>query len=72
MIILSIVAHNLSLEKPLLTTLSAIITIAISIVLTYKISKPLNPFRTLVILAIIVISVLALLLPLTRTFFEFI
>ena len=72
MIILSIVATNTDMAKPLLSTLSASITFAIDLFLIYKISKPLNLFRAGLILLIILILVLALTIPIARTFFEFI
>ena len=72
MIVLSIVATNTNMAKPLLSTLSASITFAIDLFLIYKISKPLNLFRTGLILLIILILVLALTVPIARTFFEFI
>jgi len=72
MIILSIVATVNHFDKPLLTTLSAIITFAIYTVLIYQISKPLNLFRAAIIIFVIIVMVGALLLPLTRSIFEFI
>ena len=72
MVTLSIIAHNLNLEKNLLTTLSAIITSTIGLILTYQISKPLNLYRIIIIIIYIAIMVAALLLPISRTFFEFI
>ncbi len=72
MLILSIVATVNHFEKPLLTTLSAIITFAIYTVLIYKISKPLNWFRAAILIFVIVVMIAALLLPLTRSIFEFI
>ena len=72
MIILSIAATNTNIAKPLLSTLSASITFAVDLFLIYKISKPLNLFRTGLILLIILILVLALTVPIARTFFEFI
>ena len=72
MLILSIVATVNHFEKPLLTTLSAIITFAIYTVLIYQISKPLNWFRAAILIFVIVVMIAALLLPLTRSIFEFI
>ena len=72
MVILAIVAHNLGLPKNLLTTLSAIITSTIGLVLTYQISKPLNFYRTVIIFIYIAVMATALLLPISRAFFEFI
>ena len=72
MLILSTVATINHFEKPLLTTLSAIITFAIYTVLIYKISKPLNWFRAAIIAFVVIVMVGALLLPLTRSIFEFI
>ena len=72
MLILSIVATVNHFEKPLLTTLSAIITFAIYTVLIYQISKPLNWFRAAILIFVIVVMIAALILPLTRSIFEFI
>ena len=72
MLILSTIATLNHFEKPLLTTLSSIITFAIYTVLIYKISKPLNWFRAAIIIFVIVVMVGALLLPLTRSIFEFV
>ncbi|MBR6505230.1 HAD-IC family P-type ATPase [Candidatus Saccharibacteria bacterium] len=72
MIILSTIATVNHFDKPLLTTLSAIITFAIYTVLIYQISKPLNLFRAAILAFVIIVMVGALLLPLTRAIFEFI
>ena len=71
MIILSIVAHFAGLSRGQLNTWSAIITFIIGLFLVYKISRPLNLFRGLLLLLIIIIAVLALTLPITREIFEF-
>ncbi|MBQ1528501.1 HAD-IC family P-type ATPase [Candidatus Saccharibacteria bacterium] len=71
MLILSIVATIIHLERPYLLTLSAIITFTIDMILIYRISHPLNLFRRVLILALIVIFVLTLTLPFTRTLFDF-
>lgn len=72
MLILSTIATLNHFEKPLLTTLSSIITFAIYTILIYKISKPLNWFRAAIIAFVIIVMVGALLLPLARSIFEFI
>ncbi len=72
MVILAILAHNLNLSKDLYTTLSAAITFVIGLALIYKISRPLNLFRTILIVLIIAIMVAAFTIPLARTIFEFI
>ena len=72
MLILSTLATLNHFEKPLLTTLSSIITFAIYTILIYKISRPLNWFRAAIIAFVIIVMVGALLLPLTRSIFEFI
>ena len=72
MLILSTIATLNHFEKPLLTTLSSIITFAIYTVLIYKISKPLNWFRAAIIAFVVIVMVGALLLPLTRSIFEFV
>ena len=71
MLVLSIIATNLNVPKPLLTTLSCAITAAIDASLIYRISRPLNRFRAILLVAIILIVALALILPFTRVFFEF-
>ena len=72
MVILAILAHNLNLSKDLYTTLSAAITFIIGLVLIYKISRPLNLFRTILIVLTIAIMVAAFTIPFARTIFEFI
>ena len=71
MVILSIVAgaNNFSREK--LTTLSAIIVFTIDLILIYKVSRPLNLFRAILIALIITIFLGALLIPFIQNFFEF-
>ena len=72
MLILSTIATLNHFEKPLLTTLSSIITFAIYTILIYKISRPLNWFRAAIIAFVVIVMVGALLLPLTRSIFEFV
>ena len=72
MLVLSIIAHNLNLSRPELTTMSVFITFAIDLTLIYWISRPLNKLRTALIIAIIMIVVGAFLIPFTHNFFEFI
>ena len=72
MVILAILAHNLNFSKDLYTTLSAAITFVIGLALIYKISRPLNLFRTILIVLIIAIMVAAFTIPFARTIFEFI
>ena len=71
MLILSIITTIIHLERPYLLTLSAIITFTIDMILIYRISRPLNHFRRALIIALIVIFVLTLALPFTRTLFDF-
>jgi len=71
MVILSIIADTANLERTQLTTLSAIITFVINLVLIYQISKPLNLFRAALIAVVIAIVVAAFLTPFAREFFEF-
>lgn len=71
MLILSIIATIIHLERPYLLTLSAIITFTIDMILIYRISRPLNLFRRVLIIALVVIFVLTLTLPFTRTLFDF-
>ena len=72
MLVLSIIAHNLNLSRPELTTMSVFITFAIDLTLIYWISRPLNKLRTALIFAIIIIVAGAFLIPFTHNFFEFI
>ena len=71
MLILSIIATIIHLERPYLLTLSAIITFTIDMILIYRISRPLNLFRRALIIALIVIFILVLTLPFTRALFDF-
>lgn len=66
MMILSIVAQLNHLDRPMLLTLSAVITFFINIILIYRISRPLNLFRSALIAIIITLFILTLLLPLTH------
>lgn len=71
MLILSIVATIIHLERPYLLTLSAIITFTIDMLLIYRISRPLNLFRRVLIIALVIIFILVLTLPFTRALFDF-
>ena len=71
MVVLSIIATTNNFTREKLTTLSAIIVFAIDFILIYKVSKPLNLFRTALLLIIIGIFLAALFIPLARNFFEF-
>lgn len=71
MLILSIIATIIHLERPYLLTLSAIITFTIDMILIYRISRPLNLFRRALIIALIIIFILVLTLPFTRALFDF-
>ena len=71
MLILSIIATIIHLERPYLLTLSAIITFTIDMILIYRISRPLNHFRRALIIALIIIFILVLTLPFTRALFDF-
>ena len=72
MLVLSIIAHNLNLSRPELTTMSVFITFAIDLTLIYWISRPLNKLRTALILSIVIIVAGAFLIPFTHDFFEFV
>ena len=71
MITLSVIAHFSGLSRGQLNTWSAIITFTIGLFLVYKISRPLNLFRGLLLLLIIAIAIGALTIPFTREIFEF-
>lgn len=71
MLALSIVSHLLDFTRVELVTLSFIITFAIDLALIYHVSRPLNIRRLILIISIILLAVLALLVPISRTFFLF-
>ena len=71
MLILSIVAESINLDRSYLLTFSFIITFAINATLIYRISRPLTPFRAALFIVIIAIFVLALLLPISQQLFDF-
>ncbi len=71
MLVLSIIAHNLNLSRPELTTMSVFITFAIDLTLIYWISRPLNKLRTALIIAIIAVVAGAFLIPFAHSFLEF-
>ncbi len=62
MLVLSIVSTNLHLTRPELIFFSATITFIIDLALIYRISRPLNLLRTLLIFAIILIFAAAFLI----------
>jgi len=66
MLMLSIIAHYAGIPRPELILLSTIITFVIDFCLIYRISRPLNPFRATLLVAIILIMATAFLLPLAR------
>ncbi len=72
MIILSIVAHFAGLTRGELNTYSAIITFIIAFFLVYQISRPLNLFRGLLLVLIIIIAIGALTIPFFQNIFEFV
>ena len=71
MVALSIASEVNGFSRAQLTTLSAIIVFCIDLVLIYKVSRPLNLFRAILIALIIAIFAGALLIPFIRNFFEF-
>ncbi len=71
MLILSIVAEFINLDRSYLLTFSFIITFAINATLIYRISRPLTPFRAALFIVILAIFVLALLLPISQRLFDF-
>lgn len=71
MVVLSIVAEINNFDRSKLTTLSAIIVFAIDFFLIYKISRPLNLFRAILMALILAIFLGALFIPATQELFEF-
>ncbi len=71
MVILSIIAELNNFARPELLTVSAIVTFVINIILIYRISRPLNTFRALLICIIIAIFIGAVSIPFTRILFDF-
>ena len=71
MLILSIIAESINLPRGYLLTLSATITFTIDMVLIYRISRPLTPFRAVLIITLVIIFILMLLMPFSRALFDF-
>ena len=71
MVALSIASELNGFSRAQLTTLSAIIVFCIDLILIYKVSRPLNLFRAILIGLIIAIFAGALFIPFIRNFFEF-
>lgn len=71
MVVLSIIAGINNFDRSKLTTLSAIIVFVIDYFLIYKISRPLNLFRSLLMALIAIIFLGALFIPFTQQLFEF-
>ena len=71
MVALSIVAEINNFDRSKLTTLSAIIVFTIDFFLIYKISRPLNLFRAILMALILAIFLGALFVPATQELFEF-
>ena len=72
MVALSVISHLEGFTHPELTTISVFVTFAIDLILIYWISKPLNPLRTGLLIAIVCIMVGAFAIPFIRDFFEFV
>ena len=68
-LVFSIIATNLNLTQSQMSLISAIIVFVIDFFLIYRISRPLNKFRTLLLGVILAIFILAISIPLTRIFF---
>jgi cation-transporting P-type ATPase E len=68
-LVFSIIATNLSLTQSQMSLISAIIVFVIDFFLIYRISRPLNKFRALLLGVILTIFILAISIPLTRIFF---
>jgi cation-transporting P-type ATPase E len=68
-LVFSIIATNLNLTQSQMSLISAIIVFVIDFFLIYRISRPLNKFRALLLGVILTIFILAISIPLTRIFF---
>ncbi len=68
-LVFSIIATNLNLTQSQMSLISAIIVFVIDFFLIYRISRPLNKFRALLLGVILAIFILAISIPLTRIFF---
>ena len=62
-LILAIIADNLNLPRHDLTVYSALITFTIGYILIYRISRPLNLFRSSLLAVILIIAISAFLIP---------
>ena len=71
MLVLSIIAESINLDRTYLITFSFIITFAINTTLIYRISRPLTPFRFALFVIILAVFALALLLPIAQRLFDF-
>ena len=68
-LIFSIIATNLQLSRSQMSLISAVIVFVIDFSLIYRISRPLNKFRASLLALILAIFILAISIPLSRTFF---
>lgn len=68
-LIFSIIATNLQLARSKMSFISAIIVFIIDFFLIYRVSRPLNKFRALLLILILAVFILAILFPFTRNFF---
>ena len=71
MLVLSVLAENIGYTRPELITTSAIVTFAIDFLLIFTISYPLNLLRTILLVFIFSIVFGAIMIPITRGFFDF-
>ena len=72
MLVISLLAHFGVFPSTDLSTIAIFVTFATDLALIYWISKPLNPLRSSLLLAIIGIIAGAFLIPFTHRFFDFV
>lgn len=72
MLVISLLAHLNVFPYQDLSTVAVFVTFTIDLILIYWISKPLNPLRASLLLAIILIMVFAFLIPFMHSFFDFV
>ena len=72
MITLSVIANVQGFSHSELNTIAAFVTFAIDLILIYWISRPLNALRAGLLITIVMIMAGVFVVPLTRSFFEFV
>lgn len=72
MITLSVIANAQGFSHSELNTIAVFVTFAIDLILIYWISRPLNALRAGLLITIVMIMAGVFVVPLTRSFFEFV